>query len=44
MSRSRDTLVFLEDMLSAAEKITTYPHGLTNSDISIHREKTETIL
>ncbi|MDD1728561.1 MAG: DUF86 domain-containing protein [Methanospirillum sp.] len=44
MSEPRDGLVFLEDMLIAAEKIITYTQGLTSSDISINEEKTEAIL
>jgi uncharacterized protein with HEPN domain len=44
MSEPRDAGVFLEDMLTAAEKITTYAQGLTSSDITKNGEKTEAIL
>ncbi|MDD1727464.1 MAG: DUF86 domain-containing protein [Methanospirillum sp.] len=44
MPEPRDIGVFLQDMLTAAEKITTYAQGLTSSDISIHEERNEAIL
>ena len=45
MSEPRDAGVFLEDMLTAAEKITTYAQGITIcSEITKNGEKTEAIL
>lgn len=44
MSEFRDVEVFLEDMLTSAEKITFYAHSLSSSDIIKNDEKTDAIL
>lgn len=44
MSEKRDPLIFLEDMLTSAEKIVSYSHCITSEGVFEHQETVDAIL